>query len=84
MADEKQTDKKKGSALPTCYGVPVTELMLKNFNARKLAAACESCGNTKRERKSLSEPRFIQAFPVSGCCSVLDCPINKVPKDKRS
>lgn len=83
MADEKQADKKKSPVLPTCYGVSVSELTLKNFNARKLAAACENCGNAKKERKSLSEPRFNQAFPVSGCCAVLDCPINKVPKDKR-
>lgn len=84
MDEKKETTAKKAKVLPTCYGVPVTDLTSKNFTRRKLMDACGQCSNLKAERASLNESRFIHAFSVSGCCAVIACPVNKVPTDKRN
>lgn len=83
-AKEIKTSASQKAALPVAYGVPVSELTSRDFTRGKLRDACNHCSNVKAKLALHNEPRFIRAFPASGACAVVECPVNQVPKEKRS
>lgn len=82
--DEKVKVIPAAKPLPTAYGVPVNQLTSKKFTRRQLSAACDNCTNVKKKIARPGESRFVSAFPGSGHCAVIGCPVNQVPPAKRN